>query len=166
MLSTGIRTAALDLAARRAFGGLLPLLDDPELRDMLLHVEGGRARLRLDRGAGPRAVSGWSTDPAALARFAVRLVAAGGRHLDELHPCVDVRVGDGIRVHAVLPPVSVSGAAVSIRVPRVRPLAFADLVAGGLCGPVVANRLAEAVSERRNILITGGTGSGNTTWSL
>ncbi|GAB2561617.1 CpaF family protein [Leucobacter ruminantium] len=163
MLSTGIRTAALDLAARRAFGGLLPLLDDPELRDMLLHVEGGRARLRLDRGAGPRAVSGWSTDPAALARFAVRLVAAGGRHLDELHPCVDVRVGDGIRVHAVLPPVSVSGAAVSIRVPRVRPLAFADLVAGGLCGPVVANRLAAAVSERRNILITGGTGSGKTT---
>lgn len=163
MHSTGIRTAALDLAARRAFGGLLPLLDDPGLRDMLVHVEDGVGRLRLDHGAGAMRVAGWRAEASAVARFATRLIAAGGRHLDELHPCVDVRLGDGIRAHAVLPPISVAGAAVSIRVPSAAPLGFDELVAGGLCDGADAARLAEAVARRRNILVTGGTGAGKTT---
>lgn len=163
MATTGIRTAALELRARRAFGGLLPLLDDPDLRDLLLQVRGDAAQLWVDRGAGAQQVQGWCASPEAVARLGTALIAAGGRHLDELHPCADVRLGDGIRVHAVLPPVAVSGAAVSVRVPRIAPLGFAELVSAGLCGATIADLLVAAISERRNLLITGATGSGKTT---
>ncbi|MGO1539564.1 MAG: CpaF family protein [Leucobacter sp.] len=157
------RTAALGLDARRALGGLLPLLDDSELRDLLVQVDGGEGRLWLDRGGRLLPVAGWRADPEAVRRLAVALISAGGRHIDELHPCADVHLGSGIRVHAVLPPIAVAGAAVSIRLPRAQPLSFASLVHAGLCGVHTANWLWRAIRDRRNLLITGGTGTGKTT---
>ncbi|WP_133617270.1 CpaF family protein [Leucobacter luti] len=157
------RTAALPLAARRALGGLLPVLDDPALRDLLVHVRAGQGELWVDRAGQIEHIAGWSVQPAAVHRLATALIAAGGRHLDELHPSGDVRLGDGMRVHAVLPPVAVAGAAVSIRVPRVEMLSFDELVSGGLCTLRVADLLRSAVRGRRNLLITGGTGTGKTT---
>lgn len=144
-------------------GGLLPLLDLPDLRDILLQVEDGAARLWIDRGGRLERVRAWSAPPSALRTLAVSLISAGGRHIDELRPCADVRLGDGIRVHAVLPPLCVSGAAVSIRVPGIARFSFADLVAGGLCERRTAEWLRVAVAERRNLLLSGGTGSGKTT---
>ncbi|WP_455429399.1 ATPase, T2SS/T4P/T4SS family [Leucobacter soli] len=96
-------------------------------------------------------------------RFAIALLAAGGRHLDELHPCADVHLGEGIRAHAVLPPVAVDGAAVSIRLPRMAALDFGRLVADGLCDPTTADVLRSAVAARQNLLVTGGTATGKTT---
>nr|WP_029746663.1 ATPase, T2SS/T4P/T4SS family [Leucobacter chironomi] len=157
------RTGRLGIAERRALGGLLPLLDDPELRDLLVQVSAGEGRLWADRGGGPQPIGGWRATPAAVHRLACELIAAGGRHIDELHPCADVRIGDGIRVHAVLPPVAVEGAAVSIRVPRVAPPDFDALVSGGLCSDAMARALRSAIAARRNLLVTGGTGSGKTT---
>lgn len=157
------RIGALDLAARRALGGLLPLLDDPELRDLLVQVHDGEGRLWLDRGGRLQAVPDWGAEPEAVHRLATELIAAGGRHLDELHPCADVRLGDGIRVHAVLPPISSGGAAISIRVPRISPPGFDELVRAGLCDDAMATALRGAVRARRNLLVTGGTGSGKTT---
>lgn len=157
------RSSHLDLRARRALGGLLPLIDEPELRDLLVQVRGGAGELWLDRGRGPVAVPEWSAPPAAVAHLARELVAAGGRHIDELHPLTDVRLGDGIRVHAALPPIVVAGAAVSIRLPRLENLSFAALVAGGLCDPSQGQWLRSAVRRRRNLLISGSTGSGKTT---
>lgn len=163
MPSRGIRTGALGLRARRAFGGLLPLIDDPELRDLMVQVRGDEAQLWWDRGAGLQQARGWRATPEAVAQLGTALIAAGGRHLDELHPCVDVRLGDGIRVHAVVPPVAVSGAAVSIRLPHQTPFGFAELVAAGLCNDLIADGLAAAVAARSNLLITGATASGKTT---
>ncbi|MEJ6489598.1 ATPase, T2SS/T4P/T4SS family [Leucobacter sp. USCH14] len=157
------RSAALNRAARRSFGGLLPLLDDPELRDLVVQVRDGAARLWLDRSGALHEVLDWEADPEAVHRLATGLIAAGGRHLDELHPCADVRLGDGIRVHAVLPPIAVGGAAVSIRLPRISPPRFQELVAGGLCTTSTAEFLRRLIGDRRNVLITGGTGSGKTT---
>lgn len=157
------RSPQLPIDARRAFGDLLPLIDDPDLRDIMLQVTERRGRLWVDRGAGIEAVPGWSVEPEAIRRFAVSLIAAGGRHLDERNPCADVRLGDGIRVHAVLPPIAVAGAVVSIRLPRVAQLGFEELVAGGLCGGASAALLGAAVRSRKNVLITGGTGTGKTT---
>ncbi len=157
------RSGVLGIEARRALGALLPLLDDPELRDVLVHVRGGAGELWLDRGGGAEPVAGWRAPPPAVRRLAVALIAAGGRQLDELHPCADVHLGAGIRAHAVLPPISVEGAAVSIRVPRIAPPGFDELVAGGLCDAMTAERLRGAVLARLNLLITGGTGSGKTT---
>ncbi|WP_449281144.1 CpaF family protein [Leucobacter sp.] len=157
------RTAGLGPAARRALGALLPLLDEPELRDLLVQVRGGEGELWVDRGGSLQPVAAYRADPESVHRLATGLVAAGGRHLDELHPCADVRLGDGIRVHAVLPPVAVSGAAVSIRVPRISPPGLDELVRCGLCDAGMAAALREAVRARRNLLVTGGTGSGKTT---
>lgn len=157
------RTAALGLDARRALGGLLPLLDEPDVRDVMLQVTGDRGRLWVDRGGDLESIRGWSASSSAVRDLAVALIAAGGRHIDDLHPCADVRLGDGIRVHAVLPPVATAGAAVSIRLPQLAPFRFDTLVRHGLCSAKVAAWLRQAVLSRRNLLIAGGTGAGKTT---
>ena len=157
------RTATLSVDARRALGPLLQLLDQPEVRDIMVHVSGGVGRLFIDIDGRTREVRDWQADPSAVKRLAVTLIAAGGRHIDELHPYANVHLGDGIRVHAMLPPLSTQGAAVSIRVPRGEPLSFAELCEGGLCDDRVADTLTGAVESKRNLLITGGTGTGKTT---
>lgn len=157
------RSHALAGDVRRALGGLVPLVDDPTARDILLDASGGAGRLWVDRGSGIEQVAGWAAPAAEVRRLAIQLIAAGGRHLDELNPVADVRLGDGIRVHAVLDPVAVAGSALSIRLPAPRARTFARLVAGGLCSPEAAEMLTDSVSKRRNLLITGGAGSGKTT---
>jgi pilus assembly protein CpaF len=120
----------------------------------------------VDRGRGFERIREWVPDLAAVHALAVRLIAEGGRHVDEVTPFVDVRLPGGIRVHAVLPPLSVGGAALSIRVPAQRPLRLDDLEARGMFsagGGGVARRLREAVRSRTNVLISGGAGTGKTT---
>lgn len=157
------RSAALNIEAKRALGALLPLLDDPELRDLTIQVVGGEVRMWVDRGARLEELQGWRASPLAVRELAIALIAAGGRHIDELTPCADVRLGDGIRVHAILPPACVTGAAVSIRVPRQLPLSFEVLATTEFCTERQRQLLLHAVHHRRNLLITGGTGSGKTT---
>lgn len=158
-----LRSAALGGDAKRALGGLLPLLDDASVRDVLLHVREGRGQLWVDRGQGAEQISGWEAPAVEVRRLAIALIAAGGRHLDELNPVADVRLGDGIRVHAVLDPIAVSGPVLSMRVPALRPQDLTELTAAGLCSRQVAEVLRRSVAARRNLLITGGAGSGKTT---
>lgn len=94
---------------------LRPFLDDPDVSDVFVNGEDG---LFLDRGRGAERVPSWRASEAEVRRLAVRLIALGGRHLDDAAPCVDVRLERGVRVHAVLAPVAVRGTAISIRVPR------------------------------------------------
>ncbi|WP_243841831.1 TadA family conjugal transfer-associated ATPase [Salinibacterium sp. ZJ77] len=140
-------------------GPLAPYLADPDVTDVFVNPDGG---VWVDRGKGAvpepvRIPSGESRD------LAVRLVAAGGRHLDEATPCGDVRLGDGIRVHGVLPPLARPGAALSIRVPRAVPLSLEGLAAGGFFARVPLDAVARLVADRANLLITGAAGSGKTT---
>ncbi|GAB3616210.1 hypothetical protein GCM10027416_07670 [Okibacterium endophyticum] len=125
----------------------------------------GAAGLWIDRGTGLEAVPGWNLDEQGLRRLAVRLIAMGGRHIDEASPCVDVRLHGGIRVHAVLPPISVTGTLLSIRLPRMRRLTLAELADRGMFrdDPLLLERLRSAVVERTNLLITGAGGTGKTT---
>jgi pilus assembly protein CpaF len=95
--------------------------------------------------------------------LAVRLVALGGRHVDEASPCVDTRLDDGIRVHAVLPPISPSGTLLSIRLPRAERLSVADLESAGFFASVPVATVTALVAQRVNLLITGAGGSGKTT---
>lgn len=157
------RSTAIGSDARRALGGLLPLIDDPRVRDVMLHARGDIGRLWVDRGGGAEPVPGWQVASIELRHLAIALIAAGGRHLDELHPCADVRLGDGIRVHAVLDPVAVAGTAISIRLPAVSVPTLAELARGGLCDERTAATLRREVAERKNLLITGGAGTGKTT---
>ncbi|MGX5680869.1 TadA family conjugal transfer-associated ATPase [Schumannella luteola] len=143
---------------RDRFGALGELLADPLVTDVF--VNGGRG-VWVDRGHG--AVRDDLTLAEGEARdLAVRLIALGGRHVDEATPCIDVRLGEGIRVHAVLPPIATDGALLSIRVPRARPPSFDDLDRSGFFGGAT-ERVRLLVDRRVNLLVSGAGGSGKTT---
>ena len=95
---------------------LAAYLDDPAVTDVF--VNGSRG-LWVDRGAGAVRDPLWRADEDAVRELALRLIGLGGRHIDEASPCVDVRLTSGMRIHAVLPPISTGGTTVSIRIPRV-----------------------------------------------
>ncbi len=143
------------------FGELTPFLEDEAVTD--LFVNGGGA-VWVDRGEGARPHPAPELDEVRLRELAVRLVALGGRHLDEASPCVDVRLHDGIRVHAVLPPVSIGGTLLSVRIPRGRALGLDELARDGFLGPVPASALRALVERRANLLVTGAGGVGKTTF--
>lgn len=155
-------------AALAAFGPLAPYLNDASVTDVFVN---GHTELWVDRGGGAERVGSWSCPSEQLLReFAVRLVAQGGRHLDDSAPCVDVRV-EGARVHVVLPPVAVRGTTISIRAARDVDPRLDELEVHGLfgLGPAAAVRrqvVEHAVAARVNLLITGAGGVGNTTWNL
>jgi pilus assembly protein CpaF len=143
-----------------AFGPLREHCDDGTVTDVFVNGPHG---LFVDRGDGAEPVPEWRASEREVRDLAVALVGLGGRHLDDQAACVDVRLDSGIRVHAVLAPVSTRGTALSIRIPRVL---AADLSALATLGAFDARQhrwLSELVATRANILITGGTGTGKTT---
>jgi len=87
-----------------------------------------------------------------------RLASAVGRRIDRSSPTVDVRLADGARLHAVLPPLAVDGPSITIRRFRPSPVGLNEMAA-----PAVANLLKAAVGAAATILIAGSTGSGKTT---
>jgi pilus assembly protein CpaF len=140
------------------FGPLAQLVADPAVTDVLVNSP----EVWLDAGAGlSRTVIRL---PDARAReLAVRLVQLGGRHLDEASPCVDVRLHDGIRVHAVLPPISPAGTLLSIRLPRLERWSLEELGRRGMLTQAECRHITDLVAARENVLVTGGAGAGKTT---
>lgn len=134
-------------AVPAAFAELVSLVEDRTVTDVFCN---GPGEVWVDRGAGLVRASVSLTE-ARLRELAVRLVSLGGRHVDEASPCVDARLEGGIRVHAVLPPISPSGTLLSIRFPSAVRI------------PVTDARLIRLVDSRANLLITGAAGSGKTT---
>lgn len=139
---------------------LRPFLDDPLVTDLFINGEYG---LFVDRGAGIERVASWRATETEVRRLAVRLIARGGRHLDDASPCVDVRWERGVRVHAVLAPVAARGTTISIRVPRWHAPDLALLQRTGMLSAAQRERLEDFVDRRENVLITGATGAGKTT---
>jgi pilus assembly protein CpaF len=140
-------------------GPLTALLRDPNVTDLLVN---GR-EVWVDRGAGlvrARLSVGGADD---VRRLAQRLAAAGGRRLDEGAPFVDVRLGDGTRLHAVLPPIATDGPYLSLRTFRQRSFTLGELVAAGTLDTAGASLLAAIVAAKLAFVVSGGTGSGKTT---
>jgi pilus assembly protein CpaF len=98
-----------------------------------------------------------------LRRVVTRLVAPTGRTIGDDHPVVDVRLRDGSRLTAAVPPVATHGAAFVLRKPREAQPSLADLVGAGSVSPGMADFLATCVAARRNLLVCGGAASGKTT---
>ena len=92
-----------------------------------------------------------------------RIVTAVGRRIDESSPLVDARLPDGSRVNAVIPPLAVDGPMLTIRKFAAEPFRTADLVNFGTLNQQAADFLDICVRGKRNILISGGTGTGKTT---
>ncbi|MCI2266124.1 TadA family conjugal transfer-associated ATPase [Sediminivirga luteola] len=140
-------------------GPLQPLLDDPRTTDVFVNGPHG---IWVDRGEGltrHQLNLGAEADVRALA---VRLASSGGRRLDDSSPLVDVRLPGGVRLNAVIPPISGEHTVLSLRVPRAGGFTVADLVASGFIPPPWAGLLHQLISRRINYLISGGTGSGKT----
>lgn len=142
-------------------GPLTPLLRDPAVTDVLVT---GPDEVWVDRGRGVERVAVRFADDAAVRRLAQRLAAACGRRLDDAVPWVDARLPDGTRVHAVLAPLAVSGTCLSLRVPSRRAFTLADLVVAGSLPASVEPWVRAVVEARLSLLVTGGTGTGKTTW--
>ena len=141
---------------------LAAYLDDPTVTDVF--VNGSRG-LWVDRGSGAIRDPLWRADEDAVRELALGLIGLGGRHIDEASPCVDVRLASGIRIHAVLPPISTGGTTVSIRIPRVVRPRLDDLERRGMfrAHPGSLAWLRSLVVDRVNVLVTGAAGSGKTT---
>ncbi len=92
-----------------------------------------------------------------------RIVAPIGRRIDEKTPYVDARLRDGSRVHAIIPPSSIDGCTITIRKFPDKRLTYKDLVKYGSMTESMADFLRIAVEAHRNIIVSGGTGSGKTT---
>jgi pilus assembly protein CpaF len=161
----GVGAAVLDLSAALGdeivgAGPLTPLLADPTVTDVLVN---GPGDVWCDSGEGLRRVEVRFPDEQAVRRLAHRLVAQAGRRLDEAEPFADIRLPSGARLHVVLPPVSVTGTLLSIRVPRQGGLTLDEMEAAGSLPPTTAALLRAVVRARLAFLVTGGTGSGKTT---
>jgi pilus assembly protein CpaF len=103
------------------------------------------------------------TDESQLRRIINKMVAEVGRRIDEGQPMVDARMADGSRINAVIPPLSLSGALLTIRKFGAERLDIDTLVRLGSLTPETADLLRRCVEARLNILISGGTGAGKTT---
>jgi pilus assembly protein CpaF len=99
-----------------------------------------------------------------LLRIIERIVSSVGRRIDESSPMVDARLADGSRVNAVVPPLALDGPVLSIRRFRTDRLGARDLVDRQSLTQPMLEFLRAAVGARLNVLISGGTGAGKTTF--
>ncbi len=141
-------------------GPLEPLLADPEVTDVLVSAPD---RVWVDRGGGLELTGVRFADAAAVRRLAQRLAAVAGRRLDDARPWVDARLPDGTRMHAVLDPVAVGSACLSLRVVRPRAFTLAELTAAKTVPPGGERLLRALIEARVSFLVSGGTGTGKTT---
>ncbi|CAM5454127.1 TadA family conjugal transfer-associated ATPase [Streptomyces xanthochromogenes] len=141
-------------------GPLEPLLADPDVTDVLVSAPD---RVWVDRGAGLEPTGIRFADAVAVRRLAQRLAAVAGRRLDDARPWVDARLPDGTRMHAVLDPIAVGSACLSLRVVRPRAFSLAELTAAGTVPPGGERLLRALIEARVSFLVSGGTGTGKTT---
>jgi pilus assembly protein CpaF len=141
-------------------GPLQPLVDDPAVTDVLVNGADG---VWVDRGDGLEPAEVELGGEGAVRALAVRLAAAAGRRLDESRPWVDARLPAGVRLHAVVPPVSPAGTHLSLRMLRPGRFDLPALAAAGSLPPGWVQWLAALVGSRAAFLVTGGTGAGKTT---
>lgn len=141
-------------------GPIEPLLRDPAVSDILIN---GPKHIFVDRKGKLVQTEIEFEDEKHLMQIIERIVVAVGRRVDEQNPMVDARMADGSRFNAIIKPLALDGAAVSIRRFGTVPIGPDDLVAFGSCPRPMMTVLGGAVESGLNTIISGGTGSGKTT---
>ncbi len=142
-------------------GPLEPLLADPTVSDILVNHP---KQVFVERFGRLELTPVVFRDDAHLRQIIDRIVSRVGRRIDESQPMVDARLQDGSRVNAIIPPLALNGPSLSIRRFRKDPLKMKDLIRLGTVNEETAKILELIVRARRNIIISGGTGSGKTTF--
>lgn len=161
-LSTAERNRLIDDigADVLGYGPLEPLLADPSVSEIMVNRFD---RLYVERNGRLQETPHRFTGEPQLRRVIERIVAKVGRRIDESSPLVDARLEDGSRVNAIIPPLAVDGASLTIRKFAGTPYTVNDLIGFGSMTREVATVLDAAVRAKMNILVSGGTGTGKTT---
>ena len=141
-------------------GPLEPLLADATVSDILVN---GHDTIFVERRGKLENTNLRFSDHSHLMNTIDRIVSAVGRRIDESSPMVDARLKDGSRVNAIIPPLALDGAMLSIRRFPVERLTMEKLIDFGTVTPEVASVLEAVVRGRLNVLVSGGTGAGKTT---
>ena len=141
-------------------GPLEPLLADKTVSDILVN---GYDTIYVERRGRLERTNLRFSDHGHLMNTIDRIVSAVGRRIDESSPMVDARLKDGSRVNAVIPPLALDGASLSIRRFAVERLTIDRLIEYGTITPEIAQVLRAVVQGRLNVLVSGGTGAGKTT---
>jgi len=141
-------------------GPLEPLLADPTISDILVN---GFETIYIERRGKLERTNAQFTNHSHLLNTIDRIVSAVGRRIDESSPMVDARLADGSRVNAIIPPLSIDGATLSIRRFGIDLLSMDNLIELQSLTAEVALVLKAIIKARLNVLISGGTGSGKTT---
>lgn len=141
-------------------GPLEPLLRDPEITEIMVN---GPDHIYVERSGKIFPVGARFSSDIHLRRTIDKIVGKVGRRVDEGSPLVDARLPDGSRVNAVISPVALDGSMLTIRKFAADPFSDRDLIAFGTMSVQVRDFLEACVRGRRNIVISGGTGSGKTT---
>jgi pilus assembly protein CpaF len=142
-------------------GPLQNLLEDDTITEVMVN---GPKNIYIERaGKIHRVPLSFESDEHVL-RIIDRIVAPLGRRIDEASPYVDARLTDGSRVNAVIPPISLVGPTITIRKFAKNPFTIEQLISFGSITPEALQFLKACVEARLNIVISGGTGSGKTTF--
>jgi len=141
-------------------GPLEFLLKDPSISDILIN---GPKNIYVERRGKLEKTETEFRDNPHLMQIIDRIVSRVGRRVDETCPMVDARLEDGSRVNAIIPPLALDGAAVSIRRFGSTPLKLEGLLNFKAFTPEMVMLLEGCIKARLNVIISGGTGSGKTT---
>jgi pilus assembly protein CpaF len=148
------------LATTMGLGPLEPLMDDPEVDEIMVN---GHRSVLVERAGRIEPTRAAFESEDALLHVIERILSPLGRRVDEAAPLVDARLPDGSRVNCVIRPLSLDGPLLTIRRFRTRGFSPDDLVANDTLTAEALGFLREQVRGRRNMVVSGGTGSGKTT---
>ena len=143
------------------YGPLERLLSDPTISEIMVN---GPRDIWIERGGLLSPTTLTFSDSSHLRRIITKMVGQIGRRIDESSPLVDARLPDGSRVNAIIPPLSLSGPLLTIRKFAQNRFHMAELVEIGTLSEDAASFLESCIKAQLNILISGGTGSGKTTF--
>jgi pilus assembly protein CpaF len=143
------------------YGPIEPLLADETITEIMIN---GSQSIYIERKGMIEKVNTAFESDEHLMRIIDRIVAPLGRRIDESSPYVDARLPDGSRVNAIIPPLSLVGPVLTIRKFAKTPLTIENMIDFGTITPEAIEFLKACVIARLNIVVSGGTGSGKTTF--
>lgn len=145
----------------RGLGLLDSIIKDEQITEVMIN---GPKEVFIEKAGALYKLEQSFDDEKQLEDIIQKIVGQAGREVNQANPIVDTRLPDGSRVNVVLPPISLNGATVTIRKFSKTPMTIEQLLKFGSITPEVAHVLELLVRAKYNIFISGGTGSGKTTF--
>jgi pilus assembly protein CpaF len=143
------------------FGPLEPLLNDPTITEVMVN---GPDHIYIERAGKILRVDSFFLNEEHVLRIIDRIITPLGRRVDEISPRVDARLPDGSRVNAIIAPLSLIGPVITVRKFSHNPYTVEDLIGFGTATPDMFEFLQACILARLNVFVSGGTGSGKTTF--